>query len=286
MNTGSVHSTRPASSFPVPLADVHVEEFRTDHSEKRFGRHLSQCVGVVRVISGNATIRWERSNLSSEFRLSGLAVVSLPPDASVLCTLGANATAAFVRIPAQPFLAQSDCVPWPSADNNCSPAIIRTRDHALVRFCDSLIDEYRNPGLATGQVIDSLGRLIAVECFRQLSNDAPTRQWAPLTPRQLKLVEEHVEKHLHREVPLTELAALLRYSPHYFCRVFKRATGVSPHQFVLNRRIERAKNLLRESKVQLSELALEVGFANQSHFGATFRRAVGMTPHRYRMTLR
>ena len=86
------------------------------------------------------------------------------------------------------------------------------------------------------------------------------------------------------DLGLQELAAVAGYSPAHFLRLFRRAFGQTPHQFVLDLRIERAKRLLRADGQSLAEIAGSCGFADQSHFGSAFARRAGMPPGRYRET--
>jgi AraC family transcriptional regulator len=103
-----------------------------------------------------------------------------------------------------------------------------------------------------------------------------------LSAPKLSLVLEYIESNLDHNVMLAELAGLVELTPRYFCEVFKRAMGRPPHQFQIEQRIERAKSLLHQPLVPLSDIALRVGFSSQSHLNVYFRRIVGVTPARYR----
>jgi AraC family transcriptional regulator len=74
-------------------------------------------------------------------------------------------------------------------------------------------------------------------------------------------------------------------SPFHFSRVFKQATGMTPHQFVTRARMLHAQRLIRETSRSLIEIALEVGYTNPSHFAQVFRRVVGVTPTEFRNAL-
>ena len=106
-----------------------------------------------------------------------------------------------------------------------------------------------------------------------------------LSPRRLKLVYEHVEHRLGEKLTLVELARTAGLSAHHFATAFRSATGISPHRYVLQHRIVRATELLRETRLPISEIALRVGFSSQSHFTAIFRRSTGRTPARFRQAL-
>ena len=91
-----------------------------------------------------------------------------------------------------------------------------------------------------------------------------------------------VEENLGNNIGLVELAAVAGYSANHFARLFKRAFGVSPHQYVLERRVERAKAILRDPRRSLAEVALECGFGSQAHFNTAFKAKAGITPGAYR----
>jgi AraC family transcriptional regulator len=104
-----------------------------------------------------------------------------------------------------------------------------------------------------------------------------------LAKHKLRAVLEYIHEHLDAELCLDQLAAVAHVSPYHFARLFKKSTGLPPHQYVIARRIERAKELLRErERLPLAEVAAEVGFACQSHFTRHFKRLVGVTPRRFR----
>jgi len=98
----------------------------------------------------------------------------------------------------------------------------------------------------------------------------------------LRRVTQYIQEHLQRELRLPELSALVHMSPYHFARLFKRSTGVPPHQFLLRHRIEEARGLLAAQRVPIAEIARSVGFRTPSHFTTTFRRVTGMTPSAYR----
>ncbi len=98
----------------------------------------------------------------------------------------------------------------------------------------------------------------------------------------MREVTEYIEAHLDRNLALAELAAVAGRSPRHFARLFRAASGLSPHQYVVRRRVERAKLLLTTTDLALARIAVDVGFADPSHLAAHFRRLVGVSPARYR----
>ncbi len=94
----------------------------------------------------------------------------------------------------------------------------------------------------------------------------------------LRKVLEYIHEHLDQDLALTRLAAIAHMSPSYFSRLFKQSTGLSPHQYVIRYRIERAKQLLRQSKLSIAEIAYSLGFTHQSHFSHHFKHLTGISP--------
>jgi AraC-like DNA-binding protein len=103
-----------------------------------------------------------------------------------------------------------------------------------------------------------------------------------LTPSKLAHMIAYILAHLEHTLSLADLAAVAQMSPAHFARLFKQATGRTPHQYVILCRIECAKQLLTETALSLSEIGSRVGYVDQSHFTALFRQHVGTTPKIYR----
>ena len=110
----------------------------------------------------------------------------------------------------------------------------------------------------------------------------PSPHPAAIDAGKLHRIDEFIDARIDTQVSLGDLAALSGMSVFRFSRVFKLATGIPPHQYVLRRRIERAKSMLRVAAPTVADVALECGFASQSHFTDAFHRAVGTTPRRFR----
>jgi AraC family transcriptional regulator len=103
-----------------------------------------------------------------------------------------------------------------------------------------------------------------------------------LSGRQLRQVTDFMTEHMARDLVLDELAALVNLSTKHFARAFRQSTGIPPHRWLIERRIDRAKKLLSAGDLSMAEIALTCGFADQSHFTAAFRKFVGATPGSFR----
>jgi AraC family transcriptional regulator len=136
---------------------------------------------------------------------------------------------------------------------------------------------------------ESLANVLAVHVIRHvLTPRQPARRRVGTLPRaKLRAVVEYIEEHLDGSPTLEQLAAVARLSPNYFVGQFKRATGVPPHQYVILRRVERARRLLQTGTAwSLPEVAAHAGFSDQSQFSHHFKRVVGVTPGQFRTRVR
>lgn len=103
-----------------------------------------------------------------------------------------------------------------------------------------------------------------------------------LTHAQLQQAIDHIHTHLDQELTLEQIAAVINISPTYFASLFKHATGISPHQYVIRQRVKRAKIMLAKTDLAIADIALQVGFSSQSHLTQQFKRFTGMTPKQVR----
>jgi AraC family transcriptional regulator len=116
-----------------------------------------------------------------------------------------------------------------------------------------------------------------------MSNGKPVRVIAYRPWRGLRQALKFIDAHLGERLTLARIADEARLSPYHFAHIFKRFTGVAPHQYVMQRRLERAKQLLAGSDTPIAEIAAELGYASQSHFSEAFHHATGITPLTYRL---
>jgi len=103
-----------------------------------------------------------------------------------------------------------------------------------------------------------------------------------LSGYRLRRVKDYIETHLEDDLSLTEIAAVAELSPFHFSRAFRRSTGKTPQQYLMQRRMERAKELLSFPDLPIVEVSLRAGFKNQSHFSALFRKYTNLTPKLWR----
>ena len=130
-------------------------------------------------------------------------------------------------------------------------------------------------------VAESLATLSVLEILQSCAPSAKPPS-PGLSPAKLKVALAYIEAHLDRNFGLSDLAAACGLTPYHFARSFKQASGFSPHQYILERRLLRARELLQATTAPIAEIAYTAGFSSQSHMTDAFRRLLGTTPGRYR----
>jgi transcriptional regulator of acetoin/glycerol metabolism len=127
-------------------------------------------------------------------------------------------------------------------------------------------------------------RLGSVTTLAKLAQAEATR--GKISPSALRRVKEHVETHLSDSIDLAEMAAVAGFSVYHFAREFKQSTGVTPHYYLTRRRVERAQEMLARTDLHVSDIALSVGFFDQSHMARHFRQMLGASPREFRSSHR
>jgi AraC family transcriptional regulator len=147
-----------------------------------------------------------------------------------------------------------------------------------------------NEGSPAGRLYgDTLGTALAIHLLHRYAvpRHTPATYRGGLPGFRLKRVLDFVGDNLAEELSLQQLADIAGMSPHYFAELFKQSTGSPPHQYVLSQRIERAKEkLARSGRGNVTEVGLEVGFQNPSHFARIFQKFVGISPSRFQSEVR
>lgn len=158
------------------------------------------------------------------------------------------------------------------------------RDSKIEQLGLSLLSELGCEGFGGRLYAESLASALAVHLLRRYSTvGAAVRPTATVLPSfKLRRATEYMNDNLSKGVALSEIACAVSMSPYHFARVFKQTTGIAPHQYLIERRVECAKSLLRETDLSITEIAHRIGCTNQSHFSMLFHRATAMTPSIFR----
>lgn len=131
---------------------------------------------------------------------------------------------------------------------------------------------------------DSLIQTLTLHLLTNYGTTKPTKQLSigGLSGHKLRLVKEFVRENLDSDLGLADIAAVANLSQFHFARSFRKSTGLTPQQFVMQQRIERAKELLTQEDLPIVEVSLLTGFKNQSHFTSLFRKFTRLTPKIWR----
>ena len=161
------------------------------------------------------------------------------------------------------------------------PSILQTRSlrlQHLVALASSAIQT--DPGSAKA-LLQQAAALIGVPEGEPVTDKADTRTQA-LAAWQIRRIDQHIESNIGSPIRNSDLARVTRLSVSYFSRTFRLTTGQSPHAYVVDQRVRRAKALMARSDDELSQVACACGFADQAHFSRIFRQRVGETPSSWR----
>lgn len=181
--------------------------------------------------------------------------------------------------------------PGPARAGLGSEGTIFGQDRELRRLVEGYVARALGYGGApSAPEMDALAVLLALRLVRAhapgRSADQGRASRSGLGARRLRRVLEHIDADLAGDASLATLSALVGLSPQHFCTAFRRSTGRTPHRYVLDRRVDRAKQLLLGGDGPLSRIALDCGFASQQHLTTTFKRSAGVSPARFRAMAR
>lgn len=147
----------------------------------------------------------------------------------------------------------------------------------LLSYAGAELERYGNDPL----LARSLGGVLLRALHLRLFGEQPTRVVGPLD---LERLDAYIGEHLARRISVAELAQVACLSPSHFHAQFKDSVGLTPHQYLLKTRLDRAARMLRESPLPLVRIAEECGFSSQSALTSAMRRYLGLTPKRMRGT--
>jgi AraC family transcriptional regulator len=246
----------PVGLFDSPVSDRHVlclhlgDPVPVSYRAGRYERRTVRLHGQFCVVPAESTTRW---------------ILSRPAVSLLLCL--------------SPSLWQETAETMGAGRSELAQAI-HIRDAQIERIGWMMQTEDLD-GYPGGQLFaDSLGSALAI---RLLALQSPAKASASerrhaLPAWRLQRVIEYIEAHLDENLTLVELANVAGFSVSHFKPLFKRATGVPVHRFVLERRVERARLRLMEGRQSRTDIALEAGFTHPSHMARCMRRVLGLSP--------
>jgi AraC family transcriptional regulator len=160
------------------------------------------------------------------------------------------------------------------------PHFASIEDPLLQGILFTLKQEMATGGLNTQLFIDQLKTTLVIHLLRRYGvQKVQIATYADGLPRhKLNQVIDYIESHLDSSLELEQLARQAGMSQFHFSRLFKQSLGITPHQYVIQQRVERAQQLLQKGELSLAEIALACGFAHQGHLNRHFKHLTGRTP--------
>lgn len=157
------------------------------------------------------------------------------------------------------------------------------RDQQIESIAHAAESEIKSDSPAGNLFMESLATALAAHVLARytLRPAVGSECRGGMSPYQLRRTRDLIEANLGEGLGLAELAANVGMSTYHFCRMFKQATSLTPHQFVIKKRIQQSQQWLREHRQTTAEIAGRLGFSDQSHFARVFRTTVGITPKQY-----
>jgi AraC family transcriptional regulator len=222
--------------------------------------------------------RWLDGKLRHETRHQG-EIAIIPAGIHHRCNW--NTSVEFMVLAIEPTLFQQVGQGAVEGDHiELTPRFMNQVDPLIQGIFLTLRDELEFGKFGGALLIDSLKTTLAIHLLRNYCNvqPQPLRDKDGLSQPRLRQVKEYINEHLNWDLKLIELSAIAQLSPYHFLRLFKQRMGITPHQYILQQRIERAKYLLQHSNLSIAEIAVRTGFSDQSHLTRCFKRRFGVTP--------
>ncbi len=231
-------------------------------------------------------MRWLDGKREQERRGTG-DIAIIPAGIAHRCSW--DTPAQFMILAIEPTLLQRVGQDWVNPDQiELMPRYMNNSDKFIQTIFSTLKAEIEVGGMGSSLLLDSLKTALVIHLLRHCCSTQPhlSSYVNGLSQPKLTLVTDYINAHLHQELKLEDIAAIVQISPYHFLRLFKQRLGITPHQYILQCRIERAKYLLQHSKLNIADIAIQSGFCDQSHLNRYFKRIVGVTPKQLQAQLR
>lgn len=259
----------------------HHQQPQFDTPEHQGTWHVIAHCPAFEVSGERSGERWLDGKLKTEARNQGDIAV-IPAGISQRCNW--NTLAQFTILAIAPTLLEQVGQDLVNCDRiELIPHYMTEQDILIQGIFGALRQELEFGKIGGYLLVDSLKTALAIHLLRNYCTAQPRlSSYADgLSKLKLQQITEYINEHLHQDIKLIELAAIAQISPYHFLRLFKQSTGLTPYQYILQRRIDKAKYLLRQSELSIADIALRVGFCDQSHFTGCFKRLLGMTPKQF-----
>jgi len=270
-NVRAIHFCHSSGEVVIPASDDHC-----------IVKNLGEASFFINVYPGKR--RFEGKMLSGETAI-------IPAGASWACRSEESELPPMLLLYLRPFFVRSAGGDLDFAHGEiCLTPQIGFRDKHICHVAMSLLHELSEANVVGRLYADSLATGLAIQLARQYSSLKDVHVghggMAPHKLRQaIALIDHHLSDEEEGRVALRSVACSVHMSYFHFSRAFKQSMGMTATNYIAERRIERAKKMLEETEMPISEIALRSGFSSQSHFTTAFRRLAGATPKAFRAAL-
>jgi len=172
-----------------------------------------------------------------------------------------------------------------SRDDVDLPCLFSFEDPLARELALSMVAEAQSHGKAARMYVESAAVVLAQRLLALKGRPVAAAPKPGLAPAVLRRAKEFLNEEMDRNPGLTELSAAVGMNVDHFSRMFKRSTGLAPHQYLGKIRLERAKRMLADGRTRIIEIAYEIGYTNPSQFSAFFRKCTGQSPTEFRRSV-
>jgi AraC family transcriptional regulator len=239
---------------------------------------------VAMVLKGNLQGIWQIGDEISELHLEQGSIIIIPPNESVKVSVNSNAE--IINIYISKKLIDDVFIEFSSVSNNLFRLdwSLSIFDDFLEQTINSVKDILYVGGRFSSIEVQYIARVLVARVISKYSTltSGDLNPEAGLSPRTIQKTFDYIEQNLHRRIVIDKLANIAGVGAAQFARLFKRTTNVTLHQYIIRRRVEKARDLLVETRMPIAEIAHECGFADQVHLTRFFGRIIGTSPASFR----
>ena len=279
---------KPSILSSVGWSDIHFELFVQPKFEIVEHQHTMHVIAYAppcppgrEGVYSSTGERWLDGKMKREMRNNG-GIAIIPANICHRCNW--NTSVQFMILAIEPALLEQVGQDWVNPDRiELIPRFMTEQDVPIQGIFASLRYELETGGIGSQLLVESLKTALAIHLLRNYCTTSPKLSCNSdgLSQTKLTLVTNYISEHLHQDMKLDEIAAIAQMSPYHFLRLFKQSLGITPHQYILRKRINKAKYLLQHSKLSIADIATGVGFCDQSHLTRYFKRQMGVTPKQF-----
>lgn len=270
------------TSSETGWANLHAFTARVQPFSSSFASVDSLLVSMV--LKGNVRGKWNVDGRKSEVLLQPGSLIIIPPGMNL--DVDIKDPAEFINIYISKKLLNDVVVEFSSASNSIFKIehSLSVFDEFLEQTINSLKDILYVGGRFSSLEVQYIARVIVARVVSKYStiSSADLNTDAGLSVLVLQKTFDFIDENLHRRIVIDRLAKIAGVGAAQFARLFKRATNVTLHQYIIKRRVERARELLMETHMPIAEIAHECGFADQVHLTRFFGRIIGTSPASFR----